>query len=212
MNIFYNDDKLFPLTSDELKLIDNVWRFMGIFRRTTISKNQYREQLKNEIKSKYNLDEFLKYEKIVEKLYWNLFDVIISYIKFDDTLKIHSIDTNKINSNNSIEKKILKRSTIGETTVKKSYIVKNNKIIYKYNYPNDLDLLLFSIMINRSLYETIMSEPTKITLDYLNDLITEPYDNLIEFDYGYPNFNTIKPFVYSEEQRKNNIINELYLS
>ncbi len=83
--------------------------------------------------------------------------------------------------------------------------------MYKYNYPNDFDMLIFSIMINRSTYETILSNPY-ITLNEINNLIKNPYTSIIEFDYPFPNLNTIKPFVYSMKERIENIKKMYYSS
>ena len=65
-------------------------------------------------------------------------------------------------------------------------------------------------MENRTIYETIMSNEN-LSLDEINSLISEPYNSIIEFDYPYPNFNTIKPFVYSSKQRLKNIKKLYYL-
>ena len=101
-----------------------------------------------------------------------------------------------------MKNKILMRNKkIKESNIRKLYVVtKNNDLIYKYKYPNDLDLLIASIMINRSLYETIMSETIN-----LSDIEIQPYNNPIEFDYPYPNLNTIKSFTCTKKQRIENI-------
>jgi hypothetical protein len=194
----------YPLTNSELKIITDTWNFLDIFRQTSLTKNEYRKTIIQKIKKKYNLNDFFYYEKIIEKIYWNLFNVIVGKISMDEKINRQELNND---SEKDIKNKILQRSNIGESNVRKTYVLdrKKQKIFYKYKYPNDLDLLLFSIMINRSLYETIMSNINKITLDYLNELIEYPYDMDIEFDYAFPNFNTIKPFTYTDDERLNKI-------
>jgi hypothetical protein len=41
--------------------------------------------------------------------------------------------------------------------------------------------------------------------------VSEPYNSIIEFDYPFPNLNTIKPFVFSIKERLQNI-NHMYYS
>jgi hypothetical protein len=210
----YDDNKLkYPLIYQELLLIGKVWEFMESLRLTTLTRSEYRKKIITRIKQKYTVDDFFVYETIVEKMYWNLHNVIFPHISHSKIFKRIIDDYSPV----KIKDKLLSRnvsddSNVGESTVRKTYVLdkKLSEIIYKYKYPDDLDLILFSIMINRSLYETIMTNSDDISLNYLDELITEPYDNFIEFDYGYPNFNTIKPFTYSIKDRYNNINNMYY--
>lgn len=199
-----NNNKPFPLSPNELKSIDDAWIFLSFFRHTELTRVEYRYHIINTITHTYTPQQFLLLELILEKLYWNLFTTLENHLKFNLTLHKKHIPPNQLSSQKD---KILKRSSgqipIRESSLRKAYIYKNATIFYKYNYPNDMDLLVYSIMINRSLYETIMaSEPT---LEYLNNLNIEPYNNNIEFDYPFPNLNTIKPFSYTREERINNI-------
>jgi hypothetical protein len=201
----YNNDKLkFPLSIDEIKMVDNAWNFMDIFRETFLTRGKYDRYLEKKIKMMYSIKEFYKLEKIVEKIYWNL----VSKIKSEVSLKPEIFLKERGEYNlEDVENKILMRNVkIKESTIKKTYIIKKNgKLLYKYYYPDDLDLFVSSIMINRSVYETIMSESEEIF-----NIEIEPYSHIVEFDYPYPNLNTIKSFVDIKEKRMEKIKEKYY--
>jgi hypothetical protein len=208
MSCYNNKNLIFTFENHELNLIDDVWDFISVFRTAKLTRVAYRHDIIKIIQQKYTVNNFLLLELLLEKLYWNLFRIIENKLKFEMTMYKKSIDKEEIIMHKN---KILKKSNIKESSVRKAYIYNDKKhiIYYKYNYPNDIDLLLASIMINRSLYETIIINNDKISLDYLNNFGIEPYFNIVEFDYPFPNFNTLAPFVYSKEQRIINI-NKMY--
>jgi predicted transcriptional regulator len=210
MNSYNNKNIFHPLIREELILIDKVWNFINDFKEETLTKSEYVNKIINKIKSIYSPIDFLVYELIVEKIYWNLFDVIVSKIHVYDHIKEHVNKDTVENEKKYIIRKLLKKSLIGKSSLRKAFIYskKHNSFMYKYNYPNDLDLLLFSIMANRSTYETIMSNEN-ITLYEINSLVVDSYNSVIEFDYPFPNFNTIKPFTSSMKERMHNI-KEMY--
>jgi hypothetical protein len=200
----YNNNKLkFPLLKKELKILDKVWEFMNDFRDTKITRSKYKKYIVLKIKNKYNINDFYNFEKIVEKIYWNL----VTKIKQEmDDLKPEIFVKEKFDLNKTKNKILMRNNKIKESTIEKTYIItKSNKLLYKYKYPDDLDLLVGSIMINRSVYETIMSEEADIF-----NMEIEPYNNITEFDYPYPNLNTIKSFTKSKKERINNIHNMYY--
>jgi len=201
MNPYNNTHIFHPLSKDEIYQIDNVWKFIDNFKCDTLTKNTYILKTIKKIKNIYSLPDFFMYETLTEKIYWNLFDFIVDKIYIYDVIKEKE---NKTES--EILYKILKNSLIGKSSIRKSFIYnkKHKSYMYKYNYPNDLDILLFKIMLNRSTYETILSN-INITLDDINELTKNTNLSLIEFDYPFPNLNTIKPFVYTAKERLNNI-------
>jgi hypothetical protein len=202
MNPYNNNNLKYPLTETEMNLIDNVWEFMNNFRETKITRDKYRRHIFKTIRQKYQVDEFYNLENITEKLYWNLATKIKEIIDLQPNLHVK-----KDFDLNQVENKILRRNTkIKESNIKKTHIItKKGNLVYKYNYPDDLDLLVGSIIINRSIYETIMGNEEE-----LFNIEIEPYNNIIEFDYSYPNLNTIKSFVNNKEKRINNIISMYY--
>jgi hypothetical protein len=201
-NPYNNNNLKYSFSENEMKIIDNVWEFINYFRETFLTRGKYRRNIKNKIRQKYSIEEFYKYEKIVEKLYWNLVNKIKSEINLDQKIYIKR----KFNLKN-IENRILKRNVkVKESNVNKTYVITdNNELIYKYKYPDDLDITVSSIMINRSVYETIMSDEENIF-----NIDIEPYNNIVEFDYLFPNLNTIKSFVNNKNERINKISKMFY--
>lgn len=208
MSVYTDKILKYPLKRKELKLLDDVWNFLDIFRITFITRSEFRDYIINQIKMRFTLKQFYRYEKIVEKLYWNMCELLGTRIDIDNVFfKKYDIKNRNVVINN-----ILKESNIGRTTIKKAYVINknDNTIYYKYNYPDDFDLLMYSIMTNRILYETIIMNKNKITLEYLDKLIDQPFESIIEFDYPFPNINTFMPFCCSKDERKMNIFKMYY--
>jgi len=199
MNPYNNKYLLYVLSENELSLVDKMWEFISVFRISSHTRAEYRYIVMKEIRKKYTVDDFLILELIVEKIYWNLLNILNIRLGLDSVTHIKKISkSDKIKQKN----KILQRSSVSESSVRKSFIMSGNKIIYKYNYPDDVDLIMGSIMVNRSIYQTLMSNPDDIRLSALD---IEPYHNIVEFDYSYPNLNTLVPFLLDKEQRIKNI-------
>lgn len=197
----YNNKYIFKILSNhEIYLIDKVWKFINSFKEEVLTKSEYISLIINKIKFNYSAIDFFIYETIVEKMYWNLFYVIVDKVYVGDKIK----ENFKI-TQTQVFRNLLKNSLIGKSSLRKAFVhnKKHHSYMYKYDYPNTLDLILFQIMSNRSTYETILSNPD-LTLDEINSLV-EPYQSEIEFDYPFPNLNTIKPFVYSSKERLSNI-------
>lgn len=205
MNPYNNIHIFHSLSKEEIFQIDNVWNFINNFQSVSLTKSSYVKNTINKIKQLYSIKDFFIYETITEKIYWNLFNVIVNKVHIYETIK----ENKQINQFQLLHK-LLKNSLIGKSSVKKAFVYnkKHKSYMYKYNYPNDLDLLLFRIMSNRSTYETILSN-ANITLDEINDLTKNITLSFIEFDYPFPNLNTVKPFVYSSKERLYNI-NKFY--
>jgi hypothetical protein len=195
-NPYLGEKIKYKLDDEEIKKIDHVWKFIKYFRSTKISRSKYRKYMINKIKLNYTTEEFYKYEIIIEKMYWNLFYKIKNDIVFDPKIYIKKNFNLKYIINNILKK----NNNIKESNVRKTFIICDDIILYKYDYPNNIDKLLYSIMINRGFYETIMLDDKLL---YKFDL--KPYNNNIEFDYAFPNLNTIKEFTKSTEIRLENI-------
>ncbi len=201
-NPYNNNNLKFPLSIKELKMLDETWKFLTDFRETKLTRKKYKIYMTQKIKNEYNIKEFYILEKNAEKLYWNL----VAKIKKDFHLKSEIFLKENLDLNETKNKILMRNNKIKESTVEKTFIfVKNNKLLYKYKYPDDLDLIVSSIMINRSVYETIMSEENDIF-----SIEIEPYNNIIEFDYLFPNLNTIKSFTQTKKERMNNIYKMFY--
>lgn len=198
MESLYEDNSMkYPLTKKEIIMIDKVWDLIDIFRETKITRNRYERYIIGKIKLLYTKMEYYVLEIIIEKMYWNLvYKVMENFnLKFE-------IFFGKKKEIEDIKKNILKKNiNINNDNINKICFIYKNKIVYKYNYPNDLDLITFSIMINRELYESIMMNKINIEIP--------PYNNIIEFDYMFANINTLIPFVNNKKKRLKKI-KELY--
>lgn len=205
-NPYNNKNLKYLLSKNEINEIDNVWEFLSIFRETFLTRGKYRRNIKMKIVEKYTIDEFYKLEKIAEKIYWNLEDKIKNEVEKEINFK-SKIYVKKKFDLRQMENKIFRRNIkITESNINKSYVItENNEFLYKYKYPDDMDILISSIMVNRSIYETIMSDEESIY-----NLEIEPYNNIVEFDYLLPNLNTIKSFAYNKNDRIKNISKMYY--
>lgn len=203
LNPYHNNQLIYNLDDSEIELLDNVWKFIGDFRITKISRTKYREYIVNKIKNKYDIEQFYNFEIIVEKLYWNL----LYKLRYDIDFSPEVFIKQEYNLEDTTNKILMRNKNIKESNIRKTYVVtKNNNLLYKYDYPNSIDLLMSSIIINRTLYETIM-----INYNSINEFDLKPYNNTIEFDYPFPNLNTIKGFTKSYEERIENIIKMYYV-
>jgi hypothetical protein len=200
MNNIYIDKKLpYPLTQEEYKIIDKIWEFNKHFKFITPTYYEYRNTLIKNIPKKYNIEEFFLYEKILEKLYWNLHNLINKKL-------INNLEEYKYDKLDEIKEKFHEDNNF------RSYINKiinyddiNNKIYYcrqqggepvsEYNKTNHL---INDIMTKREIYEKVMNGEQEINKIKLSK-------NYKQIDYGFPNLNIYKPFIGSDEWRKKKI-------
>ena len=181
MNNIYINVK-YPLTKIQLSKIEKVWIFIKDFYEIETDNNtyyiknkklfgpyEYRRLIIDKISKKYTVNEFYDYEKIINKLYWNL----------HYRLNITSNNCNIVKKNKL--EKIIKRSFINKSI---NYNQKNSKyyIISDYirNITEKESNLLYSLL-NERLYKKIMNNPlTKMKIDF-----SLYYPN----DYPFPNAN-----------------------
>ena len=204
MNPYANNKLKYNLTRKELLLVDRAWELIYDLAETEISRYKYRKVVIDKIKNKYTEKEFYILETIIEKMYWNLEDKIKK--TFDVNIHLYK-KFGKFQLTNVVNQIYKKNKRVKESNIRKSYVydVRKQEVLYKYNYPNELDLIVSSIIINRSTYETIMGDKADIS-----NLQIEPYNNTIEYDYPYPNLNTIEPFAIDNKRRIQNIKNMYY--
>jgi len=214
INPYTNEYIQYSLTYDEIKIIDNIWILIMMLRHSKFTKIQYRMYIKHNIKHNYDIDTFYKYEYIIEKLYWNLAFVMKKILSdIDIHNAYHKVS---VKSKQDIElhtNMIMKRNPLLTEGTKHKFIIYDDKdklLMYKTVYPNSFDIIVSSVMTDRSIYETIMSDPKNITIEKINTMILNYYDNPIEFDYGYPNLNTIAPYIQSKKTKYDNIYNSFY--
>lgn len=204
MNI-YNDSNLsHPLNDDELAMIDLVWDFVDKFHFNTLNVTTYRKNIINLINESINEDDFFIYEKICEKLYWNLRNKV-KYL-FDDqddciilTKNLCQDGLDEImelfHNDNSYRSFINKLVLIDDVNKQISYKkMEGSSHIFNKNKLNDV----VWIAMNKLDYEKMLTDPKKIQL-------INSSNYYYGYDYGLPNLNFGKPFMQSDDFRMRRI-------
>ena len=200
----------------ELDHLIKAWNFFMEFRKVNLTLHQYRRELIQNISLKYKPEEFLFYEGIVDKLYWNLQSRLAKIWLNDPYLDSipYSLSLTKaepyLNQSqydyivNESLKRDFYRSFINKLIVddRTRHIIytkdqEGSSTIMGKNYFN---LLGSAIMSSIQLYERILHEPHLIIAT--NIPLPMYYHQL---DYGFPNFSLIKPNVGSANWRKKKI-------
>lgn len=170
----------FPLKLNEIKKLKKVWKFIECFYKFDNVREdlwsgkdglfdvyRYRETIIKKIRNKYTAEKFYKYEKIVNKLYWNL------KTKLKIKTKCERKDNYEIEGyGGSIINKIIMYND-----KKKSYYIMNREKYIQKIYD---EKEIFMAMLSQNKYEQKMLNP-----DFKID------DNFIEtyypYDYAFPN-------------------------
>jgi hypothetical protein len=179
MNIMVNKLK-YQLSQEENDKIDDYWKFIKVFNVNNnnflYSPREYRSNLIKKIKKKYTIDEFYFYEKILNKMLWNL-------------LVIYKIFLNKIDFTTKLAFRIRDGSCINKQIM---FIEENNIIFPEYRnlksnnkVPQDLFKIL-TILRSRDMYEKVIKDK-----DYINN-IKKIDDFYYPSDYPFPNVNLIE--------------------
>lgn len=215
-NIYQDKILKYPLSDDELKLIDKVWEFSELFNFRTLYVSSYRKKIIKKITKKYTPSEFLIYENILDKLFWNLrwiifplwiFDGAISEKNYDAFIKNNYGQYKEIpnslllcektyyDNNNQLEKIINKflTGTYLRSFINKIIIIDTkNKLIYLK--PIECSSNIFSKNYF-NLYTSTISSSRKLyekTMTYPYKEGTHPVqlpDFYYESDYAFPNIN-----------------------
>lgn len=184
----------YKLTHKEEKNIDNFWKFIEIFSNPSLhlsnnwmsiynnenkehlfSIREYRQHIINNIRKLYTLEEFYFYEKILNKLLWNL----IKYLRFDISkikMKTQLYTSCALYADRSFSHKI--------------YITNykhNRKYVFdKYYQISDIEIMrkIFNVMRDKNLYNKVMKNKK-----YFKDI----KDNTLYYpsDYPFPNVNLL---------------------
>lgn len=189
---------MYIITNSEKKELNNTWKFLHYFSNPPgkITKNwftqngiifgphNYRMYIIHTIQNKYTYQDFYKYEKIINKLFWNLKQKLKNYIKNNKTKYKIRKDINKYIKN----KYKRNRSFIN------SYIQynENNNKLYVLEKLSLLDKVCMNIMRNKKDYTKYYNDPEKV-INYKNML--ELYYNM---SYPFPNVN---PMFYNENKK-----------
>ena len=216
-NIYQNNLLKYPLNGREYKEIDNVWKFAKLFEHDFLFLSEYRNRLINTIKNKYTIEQFYFYEKILNKLFWNLRYMLCPLwmqpnISYQSYRKV--IQKKRIISQNLLSFKreyygdeddlIRKMRYIHKNHYYRSFINKlimidhsNKEIIMKPiegSFPifskNYFNLLTSSILFNKPVYEKVMDNPYNLSSIIKGfDIKFVLPEHYYEYDYGFPNLN-----------------------
>ena len=188
------------LTKNEIIELDNYWNFINIFK-PEYKKNiswinndvlTYRKYIIKKIRENYTIEQFYLYEKILNKLLYNLLihiDFNIDNICINkECTKIYKIHKN---TNNEKDGTYSYSHKLHITDFKKNV---NYKFLYWAQIcKNDIINKIFTIMSDKNLYEKIMNDK----LDLKNIIISESY--YYPNDYPFPNVNFI---FYNKNNKK----------
>jgi hypothetical protein len=196
----YKNNKLkFPLTDNEYNCLDKVYNFINDFNFMEYNLKTYRSKIINLIRKKYSINEFMYYEKIAEKLFWNLrYKTYMYFLNNYNIIKLQSGTLNEVNSlfhkDNSYRSFINKLILIQDKNLQNKYFYKKMEGSSHIFNKNKFNIITFCILHNRDLYEKIIKNPQEILS------IKEP-TYYFQYDYPYPNLNYGKPFIQSNNFR-----------
>lgn len=220
MNIYTNNNLKYPLESNEVDMLPKVWKFLEVFKKRFVFISDYRNHLVKQIQDKYTIDEFYKYEYIINKLFWNLrwgvsyvwtdekLDtdnmplslLICKFVKYKDTddliKKVKEVKSGEnIDNIGSFYRSFINKLIIVDKENKELIIkqMEGSSDIFSKNYFN---LLTSHILFSKKLYEEVMNNPLSIKNKDIK--LSEYY---YQYDYGFPNLNYCKYLIGSENDR-----------
>jgi hypothetical protein len=171
---------LYKLNTNEVNKLDEYWEFIDTFNKFMIeddpmfSVSKYRNNMIKVIKKKYTAEEFYFFEKILNKLLWNLLE------KYE--IKIKDIQYNcppafEFNNGSAINKQRFKFNN-------NEIFFPLYKFIHTYNETPQNLMKIFHALRYREIYEKLIKDK-----DYIKKIkeITYYYPN----DYMFPNINLI---------------------
>lgn len=176
----------YQLTKEENNKLDEYWKFINIFNpNDEFNVYNYRKNLVKTIKNIYTIEEFYLYEKILNKMLWNL---LIIY-----NIKIYTIDL-------TVKEGFV--ISCNKSYTNKQIMIINNRMILFPNYaklnenkniPENL-YKIFYILSKRKLYEKVINDKNYIDIIKINKK-KYYYPN----DYPFPNISLIE---YNTNEKK----------
>jgi hypothetical protein len=195
-NPYNNNYNKFDFTIEELKFIDESWKLIESFNTSYLTKMELREKTIKLVNKNYSIIEFDKLEIIIEKMFWNMIFLLNKILENNFIEQNIKQKDSSYGINKQIKKVYLKNKILSESYVNKIIINKDNLIYYKYIYPNNFDIIISSIMTDRIIYETVYNNIDKLDINFIQTIISNI--NIKEnFDYLFPNINTMIPFCYN---------------
>jgi hypothetical protein len=207
-HIYRNSRLKYPLSDKEYNDLDKVWKFLEEFKIGVYTLHKFRKKIIETINETYKVDEFFYFEKILDKMFWNLRSEVAQFV---DTRNVASFDisdmeivVDKLHDDNYYRSFINKIINIDD---------KGKKIYYKSIegsipfFNNDyFNLLTSFILLDRGLYERVMGEPNNVVSIMEHIELPKMY---YEYDYPFPNLNMCCPLIGTDEFRIKKI-NKMY--
>lgn len=186
--LYNNKYTKFILTEEEQKYIDKVWNFINKFKNIYLNVTEERQKKIKKIRNEYKPEEFYKNEKIANKIFWNIREIMHKYYDY------HNYKNNK---NKDIEdlKNIKKRERRMGIMEKKKYknreelkrIVYDKSFLEKNYYRSFINKLIIVNKENKKVYKKEMEGTINFLIENEFNLITtiiffnrEIYENIIK--------------------------------
>lgn len=236
-NIYRNKLLKFPLEENEYKEIQKVWDFLDFFKKDYVFFTDHRDYIIKSVQDNYSPNEFLFYENIANKLFWNLrwllFPLFINqninekeYNKiiednYDDYLEIPNclILSKKINYENSedMANKIREESLLNNyyrSFINKLIMVdKTKKIIHVKEMEGSSEIFsknYFNLYTMSILFDKELYEEIMKNPFLIKNKKLQLPNYYHQMDYGFPNLNTCAFSIGSNEEKINRILKMYY--
>lgn len=169
--------------------IDAIIEFINIFAKQHIFLTDYRKYLCDTIQQKYTPEQFLVLENQVEDIWWQIRDKLQNKYYNVTNYSIHkSIDDIKLNNYyRSFINKLIMYDSIND-----EYYVKDMEGSSEIFIKNYLNLACFIVLFDEILLNKVLEDEN---IDINFDI------HYVGKDYGFPNLNTCKHCLFTNEEK-----------
>jgi len=213
----------FPLTDSETNMLNKVWEFIELFLFSKYTLFEWKHEITKRIINKYTPDEFYELEFILEKLLWNLRYTLAHFIHYDSK-NLSNLTSNATSDHETSMNRLLNTieydnfsdaiSNITKHNYIRSYTNKcllhlvvpdgtraNDKYLYyDIEADNTFHNYCFYILSNKNLYNQVMEDPASVKHLKIEPIHINNMKN-ITIDYGFPNINMCRPFIFDKNKR-----------
>jgi hypothetical protein len=206
----------YPLNQAEQDILEEVWDFINIFSKQYVFISDYRKYIINTIRNKYTPEQFLLYESIANKLFWNLrwllyplwLDEDITETKYTEIIKNNYGGLKELphilllcKSTKFYDEKHLHelvRNVLLSTTYYRSFVNKiviidrKNSIVHTKPFEGSSDIFsknYFNLLTMSILFDRKLYEATMRNPYEIKNKNIELSQFYYQYDYGFPNLN-----------------------
>lgn len=166
---------MYKLNKKEKEILPLYWKFINIFKDLS-NPYEYRRIIIKKIRRSYTSEDFYNYERILNKLLWNLLKVLnfkVSDLKIKDDQKLFY-------TNNYFERSYSHKLVLYDEKNKIKYLFINYAKLVDYEIINKI----CTVLLDNKLYEKVINDPK-----YINSI---KYNNFYyPLDYAFPNVNLL---------------------